>query len=117
MKHRMLAALAVIVGLAAVAPPILAHHSYSAYDGDKPVTFKNAKIVRETVAAVPADQFMLETDSPYLAPVPYRGKRGEPAYVKEISETVAQIRGCSLEELSRATCATAERFFPKLKPA
>ncbi len=78
------------------------------------VTFKNAQVVRETVAAVPGDQFMLETDSPYLAPVPYRGKRGEPAYVREISETVAQIRGCSLEELSHATCATAERFFSRL---
>jgi TatD DNase family protein len=78
------------------------------------VTFKNAQTVRETLAAVPLDQFMLETDCPYLAPVPYRGKRGEPAYVKEISETVAQVKGCSLQELSEATCATAASFFPKL---
>jgi TatD DNase family protein len=78
------------------------------------VTFKNAQTVRDTVAAVPRDQFMLETDSPYLAPVPYRGKRCEPGYVKEISETVAQVRACSLDELSEATCATAHRFFPKL---
>src|SRR5882757_6114441 len=78
------------------------------------VTFKNAQTVRDTVAAVPMDQFMLETDCPYLAPVPYRGKRCEPGYVKEISETVAQAKGCSLEELSRATCATAAGFFPKL---
>jgi len=77
-------------------------------------TFKNAPTVRETLAAVPGDQFMLETDSPYLAPVPYRGKRCEPGYVKEISEIVAQVRGCSLDELSEATCATAHRFFPKL---
>ncbi len=77
-------------------------------------TFKNAQTVRDTVAAVPIGQFMLETDSPYLAPVPYRGKRCEPAYVKEISELVAQVRGCSLEELSQATCDTAHQFFPKL---
>jgi TatD DNase family protein len=78
------------------------------------VTFKNAQTVRDTVAAVPMDRFMLETDAPYLAPVPYRGKRCEPAYVKEISGLVAEVRGCSLEELSQATCATAHGFFPKL---
>ena len=78
------------------------------------VTFKNAQNVRDAVAAAPLDKFMLETDCPYLAPVPYRGKRCEPAYVKEISETVAQIKMCSLEELSAATCKTANNFFPKL---
>jgi len=77
-------------------------------------TFKNGQNVRDTIAAVPMNQFMLETDCPYLAPVPYRGKRCEPAYVKEISEVAAQVKGCSLEELSQVTCATAKRFFPKL---
>jgi TatD DNase family protein len=57
---------------------------------------------------------MLETDCPYLAPVPYRGKRCEPAYVKEISEAVAQVKMCLLEVLSAATCKTAKEFFPKL---
>jgi TatD DNase family protein len=75
------------------------------------VTFKNAQNVRDCVAAAPLDKFMLETDCPYLAPVPYRGKRCEPAYVREISEAVAQIKLCSLEELSVATCKTAENFF------
>ncbi len=79
------------------------------------VTFKNGQNVRDTVAATPLDKFMLETDCPYLAPVPYRGKRCEPAYVKEISETVAQVKMCPLEELSAATCRTAEEFFGKLK--
>ncbi len=79
------------------------------------VTFKNAQNVREAVAAVPAGRFMLETDCPYLAPVPYRGQRGEPAFVREISETVAQVRGCSLDDLSALTCATAREFFPKLQ--
>lgn len=78
------------------------------------VTFKNGQNVRDTVAATPPGQFMLETDCPYLAPVPYRGKRCEPAYVKEISETVAQVRNCPLEELSAATCKTAMEFFHKL---
>jgi TatD DNase family protein len=78
------------------------------------VTFKNGQNVRDTVAATPMDKFMLETDCPYLAPVPYRGKRCEPAYVKEISEVVAQEKHCSLDELSAATCKTAHEFFPKL---
>jgi TatD DNase family protein len=57
---------------------------------------------------------MLETDCPYLAPIPYRGKRCEPAYVKEIADTVAQVKLCSLDDLSAATCRTAQEFFPKL---
>ncbi|HEU5070173.1 MAG TPA: TatD family hydrolase [Verrucomicrobiae bacterium] len=78
-------------------------------------TFKNGQNVRDVIAATPLGRFMLETDCPFLAPVPHRGKRCEPAFVKEISETVAQVKGCPLEELSRATCATAHEFFPKLK--
>ncbi len=78
------------------------------------VTFKNGQNIRDAVAATPMGQFMLETDCPYLAPVPYRGKRCEPAYVKEISETVAQVKLCSLDELSAATCQTAMKFFPRL---
>jgi TatD DNase family protein len=78
------------------------------------VTFKNGQNVRDTVAATPLDKFMLETDCPYLAPVPYRGKRCEPAYVKEISETIAQVKNCSLDELSAITCKTAHEFFRKL---
>ncbi len=78
------------------------------------VTFKNGQNIRDTLAATPPDQFMLETDCPYLAPVPYRGQRCEPAYVKEISEVVAQTKACTLEELSAATCATAAKFFPKM---
>jgi TatD DNase family protein len=94
---------------------ILAMNSLVSFTGI--VTFKNGQNVRDTLAAAPLGRFMLETDCPYLAPVPYRGKRCEPAYVKEISETVARVKGCSLEELSRATCETAEQFFPKLRPA
>ena len=78
------------------------------------VTFKNGQNIRDAVAATPLDKLMLETDCPYLAPVPYRGKRCEPAFVKEISETVAQVKLCSPAELSEATCRTARAFFPKL---
>jgi TatD DNase family protein len=79
------------------------------------LTFKNGQNVRDTLGSTPLDKFMLETDSPYLAPVPYRGKRCEPAFVKDISEVAAQVKGCSLEELGRATCATAQNFFRGLK--
>jgi TatD DNase family protein len=92
---------------------VLAINSLVSFTGI--ATFKNGQNVRDVIAATPPGKFMLETDCPFLAPMPYRGKRCEPAYVKEISETVAQVKGCSLEELSRAICATAHEFFPKLK--
>ena len=98
---------------AATMKRILAMNSIVSFTGI--ATFKNGQNVRDTIAATPLGQFMLETDCPYLAPVPYRGKRCEPAYVKELSEVVAQTRGCSLEELSAATCAAAEKFFPKIR--
>ena len=79
------------------------------------VTFKNGQNIRDAVAATPLDSFMLETDCPYLAPVPHRGKRFEPAFVKEISETVAQVKLCSLDELSTATCRVAHDFFSKMR--
>lgn len=80
------------------------------------VTFKNGQNVRDAVAATPLGEFMLETDCPFLAPIPYRGKRCEPAYVEEIAAAVAQAKGCSLAELSQATCAAAHDFFPRLAP-
>lgn len=79
------------------------------------LTFKNGQNIRDTLAATPLDKFMLETDSPFLAPVPYRGKRCEPAYVKEIATVAAQVKDCSLEDLSLATCRTAEAFFQRLR--
>jgi TatD DNase family protein len=97
---------------AATMKRILAMNSLVSFTGI--ATFKNGQNVRDTIAATPFGQFMLETDCPYLAPVPYRGKRCEPAYVKELSEVVAQVKNCSLEKLSEATCATAQKFFAKL---
>src|ERR1035438_3008428 len=78
------------------------------------LTFKNGQNIRDALAATPMDQFMLETDCPFLAPMPYRGKRCEPAYVAETAAVAAQVKGVSLEELSAATCATAEKFFGKM---
>jgi TatD DNase family protein len=92
---------------------VLALGSLVSYTGI--VTFKNGANVRESLAATPLDQFMLETDCPFLAPLPYRGKRCEPAYVGEISRLAAEVKKCTLEELSAATAATAGRFFPKLQ--
>jgi TatD DNase family protein len=75
------------------------------------VTFKNGAAVREVAAQLPLDKFMVETDCPYLAPVPFRGKRCEPAYTRLVAETIAAARGISLDEIARATTATAEEFF------
>lgn len=79
-------------------------------------TFKNAADVLATAVALPAGSFMLETDSPYLAPVPHRGQRNEPAYVRHVAEHLASARGESLEALTAATNAAAEKFF-RLRPA
>jgi TatD DNase family protein len=75
------------------------------------VTFKNGVAVREVAAQVPLWKFMVETDCPYLAPVPFRGKRCEPAHTKLVAQSIAGARGISLEELAGATTETAEKFF------
>jgi TatD DNase family protein len=75
------------------------------------VTFKNGATVREVAAQVPLWKFMVETDCPYLAPVPFRGKRCEPAHTRIVAETIAAARGISFEEIAEATTETAEKFF------
>ncbi|MFL6513909.1 MAG: TatD family hydrolase [Chthoniobacterales bacterium] len=75
------------------------------------VTFKNGLTVRDVAARVPIGKFMVETDCPYLAPVPFRGKRAEPAHTRIVAETIATARGIPLEELAQATTETAEKFF------
>jgi TatD DNase family protein len=75
------------------------------------VTFKNGREVREVAACLPLDQFMVETDCPYLAPVPFRGRRCEPAHTRLVAEEIAKARRVSVEEIARATTATAEGFF------
>jgi TatD DNase family protein len=75
------------------------------------VTFKNGANVRAIAAQIPLHKFMVETDCPYLAPVPFRGKRCEPAHTRLVAESIAAARGIPLGELARATTATAEEFF------
>ena len=75
------------------------------------ITFKNAEQVRLTAAAVASDGYMVETDCPYLAPVPYRGKRAEPAHTRLVAEKIAEVRGITLDEVAEATTRTAEGFF------
>jgi len=75
------------------------------------VTFKNAGDLRQTAASLPIDRIMVETDAPYLAPVPYRGKRCEPAFVRETAAAIAKIRNLTLESFSAQTTKNAERFF------
>jgi len=75
------------------------------------VTFKNGAAVREVAAQIPLWKFMVETDCPYLAPVPFRGHRSEPAYTRIVAEAIAAARQISLEEIAEATTETAEQFF------
>ena len=74
-------------------------------------TYPKAAEVHESVLAVPDGSFMLETDSPYIAPVPHRGKRNEPAYVRHTAERIAELRGVTLEHLAAVTSRTADSFF------
>jgi TatD DNase family protein len=75
------------------------------------VTFKNARQVQATAQDVAADQFMVETDCPYLAPVPDRGKRCEPAHTRRVADKIAELRGVSVVEIGARTTATAREFF------
>lgn len=74
-------------------------------------TFKNARDVRETASRCPAGSFMVETDAPYLAPEPHRGKRNEPAYTRDTAGFLASLRNETIEELARHTTETASKFF------
>jgi TatD DNase family protein len=75
------------------------------------ITFKNARRSLEAVAAVPMDRIMIETDAPYLAPVPYRGKRNHSGYVPKVAEKIAEIKGLTTEEVAAITMENGKRFF------
>lgn len=77
------------------------------------VTFKNAEELRDVARKLPLDRLLVETDSPYLAPVPYRGKPNIPAYVREVAEFVAELRGIAYEELAEITSENFFRLFPR----
>ncbi|HZO88194.1 MAG TPA: TatD family hydrolase [Chthonomonadaceae bacterium] len=78
------------------------------------LTFKNAEEVRAVAASVPLEALLVETDAPYLAPVPHRGKRNEPAYVRLVAAKLAEVRGRPLEEVAAITTGNAHRLFPRL---
>ena len=77
------------------------------------VTFKNAAALKEVAKQVPLDRILVETDSPYLAPIPFRGKTNQPAYVKHVAEEVASLRNISLEELTEASTSNFFKLFKK----
>ena len=76
------------------------------------VTFKKNDALRAVAAQVPLERVLIETDAPYLAPVPMRGKRNEPAYVRHTAECLAGVRGMTPDELARVTAENARRLFP-----
>lgn len=80
------------------------------------VTFKNAGQLREVAANIPVDKMLVETDAPFLAPVPHRGKTGEPAFVADTARHIAELRGMEPEELFALTSANFYRLFSKAKP-
>ncbi len=75
------------------------------------VTFKNARPIQDAAQRLPADRLLIETDAPYLAPIPHRGKPNQPAWVRQVAEFVAQLRGESLEQLAATTTANYLRLF------
>lgn len=79
------------------------------------ITFKNAHSLRNIALKIPNDRIFIETDSPFLAPTPYRGKRNEPSYVTEVARTLAQLKGISYEEIISITTQNALNFFNKIK--
>ena len=87
----------------------IAHNFFIGFTG--PVTFKNAPELRQTLAALPVNHILIETDSPFLTPHPYRGQRNEPAYVRYVAEKIADIYSLSVEFVGAQTTANASRLF------
>jgi TatD DNase family protein len=81
------------------------------------LTFRNAEELRSVAREVPLERCLIETDSPYLAPVPFRGKTNQPAYVRHVAEHLALAKGCDLEAVARATRENFHRLFPKTAAA
>jgi TatD DNase family protein len=80
------------------------------------LTFKNSADLRAIAADVPLDRVLVETDAPFLAPMPHRGKRNEPAFVAETARVLAEVKGVSPDEIARRTTANVHRLFGKLPP-
>jgi TatD DNase family protein len=81
------------------------------------VTFPKAQQIRDTAAQVPLDRMLIETDSPFLAPIPHRGKRNEPAFVKEVAREIAELRGLSVDDVGNQTSQNFYRFFSLPEPS
>src|SRR5690606_11962094 len=77
------------------------------------ITFRNAEEIREVARIVPAERYLIETDAPYLAPIPHRGQPNEPSYVRHTAEKLAEIRGISLEQVGAESTANFGRLFSK----
>ncbi len=92
-----------------MAQAALAMNFYLSFSGI--VTFKNATALREVVAKVPLDRLLVETDSPWLAPVPHRGKKNEPRFVVEVAQCVADIKGITFDALAQASSDNFDRLF------
>jgi TatD DNase family protein len=95
----------------AFADEVLAMGFYLSFSGI--VTFKNAKDIQAVAANVPLNRLLIETDAPYLAPTPHRGKLNEPSFVKHVAEYIAQLRGISVEEVAQASRDNYFRLFSK----
>ena len=80
------------------------------------LTFKNAEALRDVARRVPLERCLIETDSPYLAPVPYRGKTNQPAYVPHVAAQLALLKNCSLQEVAQATTSNFEKLFSRTIP-
>ncbi len=98
----------------AVAEAAIEQGFYISFSGI--VTFKNARDLREVAAAIPMDRLLIETDSPYLAPVPHRGRTNQPGYVKHVAEEIARVRGITAEAVGEATTQNFFRLFGAAHP-
>jgi TatD DNase family protein len=99
---------------AALAEAALSLGLYISFSGV--LTFKNSQPLREIAASVPMNRLLIETDAPFLAPVPYRGKRNEPAFVRATAKTLAEVKGVSIETIERETSANTLCLFSKMPP-
>jgi len=81
------------------------------------ITFPKAQQIRDAAKQVPLERMLIETDSPFLAPVPHRGKRNEPAFVKEVARQLGELRGVSTEEIGRQTSSNFYKFFKLSEPS
>ncbi|MDQ0258016.1 TatD DNase family protein [Evansella vedderi] len=92
-----------------IAKECLKMNFYISFGG--PVTFKNAKLPKEVAKEIPLDRLLIETDAPFLAPHPYRGKRNEPAYVKLVAEKLAELKEITFEEMAEITTNNGKKLF------